>query len=125
MLSLRSCDCVYMLAAYYSWSYHKVQLSPTKIMGRDKLIAQRTNKGQFAACRKWCMKVLNCKSKVPRFQSHLQRRFRSLLGALSPTSKNSIEGFPSCPSERKLVSYETWAVSQDRLCAQNLKGCRV
>ena len=31
----------------------------------------------------------------------------------SPTSKNSVEGFPLCPLEGKLVSYESWAVSQE------------
>ena len=33
------------------------------------------------------VKALDCGSKGPGFQSHLQQRFISLLGALSPTSK--------------------------------------
>ena len=33
------------------------------------------------------VKTLDCGSKDPGFQSHLQQRFISLLGALSPTSK--------------------------------------
>ena len=44
-----------------------------------------------------------CRSKGPGFQSHLQQRFISLLGALSLTSKLSrSEGFPSHPSEGML-----------------------
>ena len=31
--------------------------------------------------------ALDCRTKGPGFQSHLQRRFISLLGALSPTSR--------------------------------------
>ena len=33
------------------------------------------------------VKVLDCKSKGPRFQPHLQQRFISLPDALNPTSK--------------------------------------
>ena len=33
------------------------------------------------------VKALDCGSKGPGFQSHLQQRFISLLGALSPTPK--------------------------------------
>ena len=33
------------------------------------------------------VKVLDCEPKGPGFQPHLQQRFISLLGALSPTSK--------------------------------------
>ena len=39
------------------------------------------------------VKALYCGSKGPRFQSHLQQRFISLLGALSPTSKIEKKAF--------------------------------
>ena len=35
------------------------------------------------------VKALDCGLKGPGFQSHLQQRFISLLGALSPTPKNN------------------------------------
>ena len=57
------------------------------------------------------IKALDCESKGPGFQSHLQQRFISLLGALSPTSRRrfcfaSFRGDvqPSVPGEPLKIS---------------------